>query len=70
MSLWRHAMTTKWLGGLGVALLFAGVTTVFGLWQWDRRGQRDAQQLFGDIGRDERGNDHGGAPKREEQGQK
>ena len=39
MSLWRHAMTTKWLGGLGVALLFAGVTTVFGLWQWDRRGQ-------------------------------
>lgn len=39
MSLWRHAVTAKWLGGLGIALLFAGVTSVFGLWQWDRRGQ-------------------------------
>lgn len=43
MSIWRHAITAKWLAGLGVAILFAAVTTMFGLWQWDRRGQAVAE---------------------------
>ncbi len=43
MSIFRHAFTAKWLSGLGVAVLFAAITTMFGLWQWDRRGQAVAE---------------------------
>lgn len=43
MTLWRHAFTAKWMAGLGVAVLFAAITTMFGLWQWDRRGQAVAE---------------------------
>jgi len=43
VSVWRHAVSAKWLAGFGVALLFAAITTMFGLWQWDRRGQAVAE---------------------------
>lgn len=39
MSVWRLALTRRWLGYLAVAVVFAVVTSLFGLWQWDRREQ-------------------------------
>lgn len=43
MSIWRLALTARWLSGLAFAVVFALVTSLFGLWQWDRRGQAVAE---------------------------
>ncbi len=32
-------LTKRWLGYLALTLVFATVSSFFGLWQWDRRGQ-------------------------------
>jgi len=43
MSLIRHAFTLKWMSYFAVAVVFAVITSLFGLWQWDRRGQKVAE---------------------------
>ena len=43
MSLWKVVFSTKWLVALGLTVVFAVITTMFGLWQWDRRGQAVAE---------------------------
>ena len=43
MNLIRHALQPRWLGYLALALVFAVITSLFGLWQWDRRGQAVAE---------------------------
>lgn len=43
MSIVRHALSPRWLGYLSLAVVFAVITTLFGLWQWDRRGQAVAE---------------------------
>jgi cytochrome oxidase assembly protein ShyY1 len=35
----RLALTPRWLGYLALAIVFALVSAVFGVWQWDRREQ-------------------------------
>lgn len=36
-------MSRRWLGALALTVVFAVITTMFGLWQWDRRGQKVEQ---------------------------
>lgn len=43
MNLIRVALSTRWLVGLVLTIVFALITTMFGLWQWDRRGQAVAE---------------------------
>jgi cytochrome oxidase assembly protein ShyY1 len=43
MSLLRHAFTLRWMSYFAVAVIFAVVTSLFGLWQWDRRSQKVAE---------------------------
>ncbi len=43
MSLIRHALTLRWMSYFAVAVVFAVVTSLFGLWQWDRRSQKIAE---------------------------
>jgi len=43
VSVLRHAMQPRWLGYLVLAMVFALITTLFGLWQWDRRTQAVAE---------------------------
>lgn len=43
MSVWKVVFSTKWLVALGLTVVFAIITTMFGLWQWDRRGQAVAE---------------------------
>lgn len=43
MSLWKVVFSTKWLVALSLTVVFAIITTMFGLWQWDRRGQAVAE---------------------------
>lgn len=43
MSLWRFAVQARWLGYLALAVAFAIITALFGLWQWDRREQAVAE---------------------------
>lgn len=43
MSVLRLALSTRWLVGLVITVVFALITTMFGLWQWDRRGQAVAE---------------------------
>ncbi len=43
MSLIRHALQPRWLGYLALAVVFAVITSLFGLWQWDRREQAVAE---------------------------
>lgn len=43
MSLWKVVFSTKWLVALSLTVVFAIITTIFGLWQWDRRGQAVAE---------------------------
>lgn len=35
----RLLLTRRWLGYLALTVAFAVVSSMFGLWQWDRRGQ-------------------------------
>ena len=35
----RLLFTRRWLGYLALTVVFAVVASLFGLWQWDRRGQ-------------------------------
>ena len=35
----RLLLTRRWLGYLALTVVFAVVASMFGLWQWDRRGQ-------------------------------
>lgn len=35
----RLLVTRRWLGYLALTVVFAVVASLFGLWQWDRRGQ-------------------------------
>ena len=35
----RLLLTKRWMGYLALTVVFAIVSTFFGLWQWDRRGQ-------------------------------
>jgi len=35
----RQLFSSRWLGYLALTVVFAIVSTLFGLWQWDRRGQ-------------------------------
>lgn len=35
----KQALTPRWLGYLAMAVAFALISAVFGLWQWDRREQ-------------------------------
>jgi cytochrome oxidase assembly protein ShyY1 len=43
MTVLRVALSTRWLVGLVITVVFALITTMFGLWQWDRRGQAVAE---------------------------
>lgn len=43
MSLLRHALTLRWMSYFALAVVFAVVTSLFGLWQWDRRSQKVAE---------------------------
>ena len=43
MSLIRHALQPRWLGYFALAVVFAVITSLFGLWQWDRREQAVAE---------------------------
>ena len=43
MSIVRHALSPRWLSYLALAVVFAVITTLFGLWQWDRRGEAVAE---------------------------
>lgn len=43
MNVIRLALSTRWLVGLVLTVVFALITTLFGLWQWDRRGQAVAE---------------------------
>ena len=43
MGLLRHALTLRWMSYFAVAVVFAVVTSLFGLWQWDRRSQKVAE---------------------------
>ena len=49
MSLLRHAFTLRWMSYFAVAVVFAVVTSLFGLWQWDRRSQKVAEIARVDI---------------------
>ncbi len=35
----RLLLTRRWLGYLALTVAFAVVASLFGMWQWDRRGQ-------------------------------
>ena len=35
----RLLLTRRWLGYFALTVVFAVVASMFGLWQWDRRGQ-------------------------------
>jgi len=37
VSVVRHALQARWLGYFALAVVFAIITSLFGLWQWDRR---------------------------------
>lgn len=43
MSALRLALSPRWLGYLALAVAFAVVTALFGMWQWDRRDQAVAE---------------------------
>jgi cytochrome oxidase assembly protein ShyY1 len=43
MNVMRLALSTRWLVGLVLTVVFALITTLFGLWQWDRRGEAVAE---------------------------
>ena len=43
MNLIKHALSPRWLGYLGLAVVFGIITSLFGLWQWDRRGEAVAE---------------------------
>lgn len=43
MSLVRHAFTARWMAYFAAAVAFAVVTSLFGLWQWDRRSEKIAE---------------------------
>lgn len=43
MSLLRHAFTLRWMSYFALAVVFAVVSSLFGLWQWDRRSQKVAE---------------------------
>ena len=38
-DVFRQLFSSRWLGYLSLTVVFAIVATLFGLWQWDRRGQ-------------------------------
>jgi len=39
VSVVKHALQARWVGYFALAVVFAIVTSLFGLWQWDRRTQ-------------------------------
>jgi cytochrome oxidase assembly protein ShyY1 len=43
VSALRLALSPRWLGYLAVAVAFAVLTALFGMWQWDRREQAVAE---------------------------